>query len=323
MIRLYVDHKYDESGKGKFLQRLKPELEKLGVEFTNYKKANVVLGVNKYRKGISDDKRRKINDDKKRIMRLDGVHLLKTKRNLWANKVVKQDCDRSDAIIYQSDFCKKMWKGVMGVKCKKEYTIFNGANTKNYKIARKLQDGKKYVMTSAKWFAGKTRDNKRLVDMVDIMRDYFKYNPDVVFLVAGETGGWNVENPRIKFLGHLTESNLREYLKAADCYLYLSYYEWCANSVVEAIVSGLPVICTAGDGNQELVGQKSGIVLDIDKTVPTKMVDKEIIPPLEKEKVFEALDIVLRDGFDFEINPELKIENTAKRYKEVLENVVT
>jgi len=52
-IKLFIDHKLDASGKGKFLTRLVPELKKLGVKIVDFEQANVILGVNKFRKNVT------------------------------------------------------------------------------------------------------------------------------------------------------------------------------------------------------------------------------------------------------------------------------
>ena len=317
-IKLFIDHNLDSSGKGKFLTRLVPELEKLGVKITNYKDSNVVLGVNKYRTGVSKDKHRTIKDKKKRILRVDGIHLLNTKRNRWANRVVKEDGMRSDAIIWQTKFCRDMWYGIMKMKCKREYVIFNGAEKINDRLPV-ITSCTQNVLMCAKWLKG--RDNKRLPEMLQIADEYTKINKDVCFWVAGEYFIKPPKNDRIVMLGRIEERELQRYILMCNCMLFLAHYDWCPNSVVEAEVRGCPVIASNNSGVAEI----ASIILDLDKPIKPKMMKKYKPPPVDHKKVFEAINnaLVIPDTLiNILQKEELLIENTAKQYFKVFKDVL-
>ncbi len=320
-MKLYVDHKLDNSGKGYFLQRLKPELEKLGVEFTDFKSCDIVLGLNKYRKGVNKDKKRAIKDKKKRILRLDGIHLVKSRRNIWANRIVKQDADRSHAIIWQSEFCRKMWKGIMNVKAPKEYVIFNGANPNDYKNVKPAKsEYKNNVIISGKFFSGARRDNKGLRAFIRVAKEY--NGEDTCFWVAGKTDLKSEASERLKFLGHLPELELKRYLKLADCMLYLANYDWCPNAIVECLVAGTPVICIADTAVEEIV-KASGTTCNFEKLYRPKMIKKDIAPELSDSEV----DDVCRVLFHYFMvkrkvkAPWLYISEIAKQYYQVFNEV--
>ena len=313
-VKLYIDHDFDTSGKGKMLSRISPYMEQNGVKLTDYAKADVVLGINKFRRGISKDKKRKIKDKKKRVLRVDGIHLLNTRRNRWANRVIKQDIERADAVIWQSEFCKRVGGGVLGTG-KNPYVIWNGANTE-FEVKTMGLVSPKNVILAATWYSGGTRKNKRLRDMVRFAEQYRQKHPEVAFHVFGETGGKVEESPAVIWHGHVNEVLLRSYMSLCDCMLYLAFYDWMPNVVVECLCSGTPVI----SGNQGGQAEVCPYVVDIDDKIPAKLMKTDKTPPIEYGPVREALDTVLYGNFEWELNPDLKAENAAKKYAEVIKS---
>ena len=58
---------------------------------------------------------------------------------------------------------------------------------------------------------------------------------------------------RIRFLGWLSQEQLKEQYAAANLFLFPSRHEGMPNAVLEAMASGLPVVATKIAGNEELV----------------------------------------------------------------------
>lgn len=69
-------------------------------------------------------------------------------------------------------------------------------------------------------------------------------------------GGYSVNDVLVKnnkakhvhFAGHVPQDDLKEYLATSDCYLFPSLCEGCAQSGMEALTAGLPVIATYESG---------------------------------------------------------------------------
>lgn len=324
-IKLFIDHELDRSGKGKFLTRLVPELKKLGVKIVDFEQANLILGVNKFRKNVTRDKKRRIKDHKKRILRIDGIHTAKTKRNIWANRIVKEDSLRSKAIIWQSKFCRKMWKGAMKIRCKKEFVIFNGADPKDYEnIEPAKSDYLKNIIMSSKFRSSPDRYYKRLRRMWEIAIHYNSImSGNTCFWIAGETEGCHKHWPqddRVIFLGHLKEKKLKPYLKMADVMMNLSWGSWCDNSLIEGICAGCIPISGNQGGNAEVTKACKGIVVDIDKEIKPKYVGFKP-PKIEEQRVFEGIDQAFRLSPEINVEP-IHIKNIAKQYKKVFEAVL-
>ena len=266
-MKYFIDHDLDKSGTGKFLNRLVPALDRLGAELVDFKHADLVLGVNKFRTQVSKDKKRKIKYKKKKVLRLDGLHFPKKKRDMWSNNVIRQDTERSDAIIFQSEFCKMMWKGIMGVNCKQEHVIFNGANPADYTESIESPHPHNVIMC-ADWRKGPERAYKRLKDSLKLAEKCA--TEDMGFWIAGV--GDKADNPNVHCLGYVEEKELRKYLKMADVMLCISHHSWCDNAFVEGVCAGcFPIVGNQG-GNTEIAKRCGGIVMELDKLVPAKRI---------------------------------------------------
>ena len=315
-MKYFIDHGLDKSGKGKFLTRLVPALEKLGVVLTGFKEADIVLGVNKFRYKVSKDKKRKIKYDKKKVLRLDGLHFANTKRDKWANSVIRQDTERADALIFQSAFSRMMWKGIMKVKGRKEYKVFNGANPADY--VDTIDSPHRYnVIMCADWRKGAEREYKRLKDSLIIAN--MAATEDIGFWIAGADD--KVENPNVHCLGYVEESDLRKYLKMADAILCISHHSWCDNAFVEAICAGcFPIVGNQG-GNTEIARECGGLIMDLDKIVKAERISLRPPPTDHKLVVHTVQEFFSRPIPSAEIEP-IHIDTIAQQYKKVFEDTV-
>lgn len=78
-------------------------------------------------------------------------------------------------------------------------------------------------------------------------------NPDVEFVVVGQTGWDSSVPPNIRALGVLPHEHLPEALRSADAYLSLIENDACPNVILEALACGLPVLYVPSGGVPELV----------------------------------------------------------------------
>lgn len=65
----------------------------------------------------------------------------------------------------------------------------------------------------------------------------------------------------MNFVGQVPQDDLKGYLAMSDCYLFPSLCEGCAQSCMEALTAGLPVIATYESGLPITDGE-TGIVID-------------------------------------------------------------
>lgn len=243
-MRVWIQYKRgDETGKGKFLQRLMPALERLGVTCQdNPKHADVALGILRWRDEVPKGM--------PKVLRVDGCYLWSTKRTLWRNKLQRKSIKESDGIIWQSEFCRRVVPAILNVKVAREHVIFNGADPAAYDCLEPLPMATRYnVVCGARW---EGRPNKRLEDCLTIARGVTSACEAFTFWFAG-MGTEGIQAERVHGFGHLGEAQLRRLLASSDVMLNLSYADWCPNAVVEALAAGCQVVCNNETGAAELV----------------------------------------------------------------------
>jgi len=311
-IKLYIDFKLDSSaGAGKFCKRLSDALEKQGVCMSSNKECNIALRIIRGRTSIRS----------KWVLRVDGVHIEKDKGKVHKNKVIVEAIKKSNYVIFQSEYCRKLANNVLGFTPERNRVIFNGANPNVYAVDNKLRVYKKNVIISNRYAVTKGKTHKRLKEMVGIAVEYCETHKDVGFWFAGKISGKKPNcGDQIKFLGDVPEEDLRKYVATADVMLHLAWYDPCPNSVVEALVAGTPVICASGSGTEEIVGD-AGSALNLGD-VPLGIITNSTPPQFNSELVYDALDKWLKKRVRVK-KPELYINNIARQYKEVFYETIS
>jgi len=314
-MKVYIEYDLkNQSGKGKFIQRLTREWDKTGVKYSDHPDGCTVrLAITRFR----------TKSKLPTVLRIDGSHnefnleyakykLSKKeakKKLAWKNRMVAENIKKSKAVIWQSEFCKREGRKTFGVKPRKDYVVFNGADPADYGAR---SGGSRKVLMMAKWAY---RPHKRLKEMVAIAREY----KTAEFHIYGTNDFGDIGVPWIINHGQTEESDLRKALPTFDCMLNLAYYDWCPNAVVEALVAGVPVICANGTGVEEIV-KDSGICVNID-TEPHDIVRRIHPPPFDPAPVCKALDEVMAPGKVFPPASHLYIADIAKKYAEIMEAV--
>ena len=313
-MKVYLDydirkkaHGEKVSGKAKFILRLEPELRKLGVEFQDKEKgADVALGVSYWRHD-----RPKIPS----VLRVDGVHFIKTPFKQWVNKQIRKGINKSDATIWQTRFAQEQVTKHLKATPRREYVVFNGSDPAWFEVPAAKTQYEHNVLMCALF---KNRPQKGLQEMLRVADKYVRKHSNVGFWVAGTTEIKHDE-PHIHMLGYLRDEELRRYMKMADVLLYLASYDWCPNSVVEGLTAGLPVIYLKGSGVEELVGD-CGIGLEQKKAPKLNFRSQTAPPAFHRSEALSALDDMLADKKRV-VRPAVHIQQIAVQYKEVFDAV--
>jgi glycosyltransferase involved in cell wall biosynthesis len=74
-------------------------------------------------------------------------------------------------------------------------------------------------------------------------------------------------NSRVRLAGRVDERTKYRYLAAADCYVLSSHHEGFGIVLLEAMAAGLPIVATAGGGQQDLLRDGKNAVM-IESNVP-------------------------------------------------------
>ena len=227
-MKVFVQYALNDSGKGKFLSRLIPALKKIGVECRFKEKGcDVCLGISKWRGKTKLPK----------VLRVDGVHL--EPGHEGQNHAIKKSIQSADAVIFQSRFAQSKVKEVLGVKPKKEFVIYNGANPRDYMVAPLILDSVHKILICGKWERnGKPRPQKGLKAALEHVYHRVRMDKNTIAWVVGKTQEMS-HHKRVAFLGQLEEKELRRYLAICQEMVFMPVWDWCPNAVVEAKVAGL------------------------------------------------------------------------------------
>ena len=127
-------------------------------------------------------------------------------------------------------------------------------------------DGQKIILC-----VGELLPNKNQQMIIHAMQKIVKKYPDAQLLLAGNgSEKENLENlikslrltENIKMLGYVT--NLQEYQKIADVSVSCSKREGLPLNIVEAMLSGTPVVASVNRGHRELIQNgKNGFLIDV------------------------------------------------------------
>lgn len=242
-MNVFLDYKPNETGKGKFLRRLIPALDKLGVSVRRKEKGcDVALGISWWLRRPPD---------MPRVLRVDGIHLTKGKKQAWRNERVHKAIKKSHGVIFQSQFARRTVKKRLGLKPKREYVIYNGADPADYKLAPMDLPHEKNVLMAARWA---NRKSKRLDLHLEVV-DGYSNRPEVHFYLAGEAPPIKPRS-NLTVLGHLPDNELRKWQCSCRYFIYMVPTDWCPNVVIEALVAGMAINWHRGSVVDELMLKK-------------------------------------------------------------------
>ncbi len=219
----------------------------------------------------------------------------------------------ADAVIYQSRFNRDVFDALLPRPkpgCK-EYVIYNGADPEVFYPdgpAEVIGEFPKLLLTSA-WHL---KDSKGLENVIDVFQALER--DDVGLAVLGEPDR-RIEHPRIRYLGRVDHARMARLFRGADAFVYLPWFDWCPNNVVEAILSGLPVVASSQGGQAELVG-RSGIVVP---AMPEREIAEFYKPAsVDIATAVEAISTVLDNPAGYQVaRPDLTIQRCLEQYLEV------
>ena len=235
-------------------------------------------------------------------------------QSLYLNKSTEYAVREANSLISVSKWTKGELVERLGALEDKIQVIYEGIGerflkTKEYgvnkKVARqvkyKYQLPDKYIL-----FVGTIQPRKNLVRLIeafsklDFKKDKFK---DFKLVIAGKWG-WMTEKiakapkkygveSKVKFIGRVADSDLPAVYKSASLFCWPSLMEGFGLPVLEAMIMGVPVICSNKGALPEVVG-KAGLQIDPEKV----------------EEITKAIELVLG-------NKELKEGLVERGYRNI------
>lgn len=229
----------------------------------------------------------------------------------------------ADAVFVLNDITIQHFTEKLGVDKSRIRKIINGVNTHKYSpyTKEKINEIKKAEGLENKkiiFQVGSVCDRKNQFGSVQMLCEYLKTHPDVVYMYAGgvidaeyqqkivDFARDNGISDRVRYLGELSPGDeLARYYNVADCSVFTSKLESFGLVIIEAISSGTPVVLS-GEPMFELT---DGYSVYNTQTEFVECVDK----------------FLCADGFDFsqcaQVISQYNWDTVAKLHKELLEKI--
>ena len=295
------------TGPNTFGRRLAKCFFELGHEITNESNADISLV-------FIEPSGRKLT--KRIVQRLDGIWFSPDQFETH-NTRIKSLYEMADAVIWQSNFDKNMttrwWNNP-----RKGFVISNGVCLKfseDKNLSEKLlllhQKYDKIFVCSANWHG-----QKRLSENVDLFNHLKKFYNSSCLLVLGNNASIKSDND-VFVLGSLPQDFCMQIYKSCDWMFHLAWLDHCPNTVVEALSCGLPVVCSEDGGTKEIV-KDFGKILNEEVPYDYRLVSYDRPPKLNFDQIIGPLPEKERLGS----YPSLRIEDTAKSYLNIFENIL-
>jgi len=305
-------------GKSAFYHRLAKEMRKQGVDVIADPEEICDISLNNV---IASH-----GPSRKKVVRIDGIWHDTAKPWKARNAAISKSLHESDGVVYQSEFSAKMGDVFLGKYKGPRAVIHNGMDSREFasvKPDKSILTGRFNFLAVSKW-----RPHKRLHEIVDSF--LLAGIKDSLLVIAGDLSRAGLRpqamqnirsHPRIKYVGVLPQARLASLWKGATASIHLCWSDSCPNSVVEAIVHGVPVICTNTGGTPELVRPSGGKIVYLDHDYPMVACDLYHPPPINKRALATAMQEVTKVSRIISCD-HVHIKNIAKQYISFLEEVL-
>ncbi|MEP2758801.1 glycosyltransferase family 4 protein [Parvibaculum sp.] len=142
-------------------------------------------------------------------------------------------------------------------------------------------------------YAGELKDWKGARIALDAALRHFETNSDAELVVIGDgplrgrmeaAAAAHPDGARVTFLGKVPMERLVDELHRGDVFLYPSFHHGLATVVLQAMLTGLPVVCIEGDATGRAVGATAGITAPLSKEAPPHAAVAEAIGALAADE---------------------------------------
>ena len=239
---------------------------------------------------------------------------LTLRKKIWHNfqMIPKWQAKFSDKIIAVSESTKNDLVNFYKVDPARVEVIYSGAITSdvaptsdvisNFKRAKNLPE--RFIL-----FLGKLEPRKNVINIIRAFnlfksRELFlKQRSDLYLVIAGDKGwmyqdvfkeaGGSPYKSKIIFIGHINDNERHLYYRAADVFVYPSFFEGFGFPPLEAMSYGAPVITSRNSSLPEIVGD-SAIMVDpydiseLELWITKLLDDKELFDLMTKKGIEQA-----------------------------------
>lgn len=250
------------------------------------------------------------------VQRLDGIWF-KPDEFEAKNRSIRALYDRADAVIWQSDFDRRMTTKWWG-QPRHGTIIHNGIDTTPVKeltissLVDLRSQYKKMYVCSANW-----HPQKRLAANVRLFECLQKQEPSSCLIVLGAHPDVRATGPHVFYAGSQPPEVYNEIYSAANWMLHLAWADHCPNVVIEALAQGTPVVCSDVGGTKELIGTY-GMVLK-EQAYDFELADYDNPPDVD---VTQVVSLPERQQLDYSSIADIDIRHVTERYVRLFESLL-
>jgi glycosyltransferase involved in cell wall biosynthesis len=213
----------------------------------------------------------------------------------YAKRLLSAVAARADAILCVSEFTAGEARRYLGVSPGR-LTVAHPpiSNPWDMPESTHTKEGEgRYLLTVGNLKSHK--NFKTLIAAFDLIRDRIPHD----LIVVGQRGGFmnsdpdlgslaSLQNGRVRFTGHVSDSELRRYYRGADAFVLPSIYEGFGSPVVEAMALGCPVACSNIASLPEVAGDAALFFDPFSVADIGRVIMKVINDPGLREKMVES-----------------------------------
>lgn len=171
---------------------------------------------------------------------------LGTDSHFW--QLVLKDCEEADRLVVNSYFVRDTFVEA-GYDKDRIDVVYLGVREDFQSLKKSYDTDKVFKILYTGSFGFRKGGEYLLKAMEELDKIGFNYELNIV-------GGYSPDDvligkykpKHVNFIGQVPQDDLKEYLATSDCYLFPSLCEGCAQSGMEALTAGLPVIATYESG---------------------------------------------------------------------------
>lgn len=252
------------------------------------------------------------------LLRLDGIYFNSEQDYNLQNAPIKYAYNNADAVIFQSEFNKRLTEHWFGYH-KNSHVIHNAPDNNiinhpsiaeySKKITWPWKEGTEVWSCASSW-----RPHKRLRENI---RYFLEFAPkDTVLAIAGS--GITTEDvsyssdPRIYFFGELEYEQLLCLYQTSKWFIHLAYIDHCPNVVIDAQASGCKIVCSGTGGTSEIVDNGKVVNEQIWDYSPIKLYKP---PRMNFKNIIEVETVYSK-------NSKPCIEECSNKYYKILKSII-
>lgn len=240
------------------------------------------------------------------IHRLDGVYFNKDMGQAKSlNKRIHTAVRKADGVVYQSEYCRQMCKGILGIS-KPGVIIHNGFDSREYTNIKREKKKYRMLVACAKW-----RSLKR---PRSIAKGFLVANPrNTKLIMIGEIEAKDrIQHPNIVYTGPVNTKQTYKYYVNCDGLIHISRLDACPNVVIEALAAGKPILCNNVGGTPEIV-KNSGVVVKIDPPLTYKRFSMGQPDRVSPHIIAAGIKKLLSRDWNI-VRPDLSMKRCADKY---------